>query len=49
MRQRRQSASGRFAAAAEALRYGETHPDLLRMEAEEEKLRLAAGGVSVGT
>ena len=29
------------AAAAEALRYGETHQDLLRMEAEEEKLRLS--------
>ncbi len=36
------------AAAAEALHYGETHRDLLRMEAEEEKLRSAARGVSVG-
>lgn len=35
------------AAAEEALRCGETHQDLLRMEAEEEKLRLSKSGVVV--
>ena len=35
------------AAAEEALRYGEMHQDLLRMEAEEEKRRLAEAGISV--
>ena len=35
------------AAAEEALRYGETHRDLLRMEAEEEKRRLVEAGVVV--
>ncbi len=34
-------------AVEEALRYGETHQDLLRMEAEEEKQRLAEAGISV--
>ena len=36
-----------LAAAEESIRYGETHRDLLRMEAEEEKRRLAEAGVPV--
>ena len=35
------------AAAEEAVRYGETHQDLLRMEAEEEQRRLAEAQISV--
>ena len=35
------------AAVEEAIRYGDTHQDLLRMEAEEEKWRLAEAGISV--
>ena len=36
-----------LAAVEESIRYGESHRDLLRMEAEEEKQRLAEAGVSV--
>ena len=35
------------AAIEEALHYGEAHQDLLRMEEEEEKLRLSKRGISV--
>ena len=35
------------AAVEEAIRYGDTHQDLLRMEAEEEKRRLAEAGISI--
>lgn len=34
-------------AVEESIRYGETHQDLLRMEAEEEKRRLSEEGLSV--